>query len=481
LISKEEAILRINPVDLEKVLYPSVDIDNAGPHLTKGIAASAGAVYGTVVFTPERAVELRDQKTILVRETTTVEDYEGLAASVGILTSKGGLTSHAAFVASIMGKPAVVGASMDGVALKEGDLITIDGSNGLVFMGEAPLIEPDPSREYMTLLSWAKKLKKLGIRANADDESSAQTARDMGAEGIGLVRTEHMLTEGERLSTFQTFLLTDDPDVASKALIKIQKFQKQDFLKIYITMDGLPITIRLLDPPLHEFLPHDKKISETNPMFGHRGCRLGITNPELTRVQARAIAEAQAEAIEAGLKPEIEIMVPLVADERELSHQIAIVKEEFSLVECSFGKPLTYSIGTMIELPRACLVAGKLSVDAEFFSFGTNDLVQSAYGISRDDATTFLFHYIENKIFTHDPFRTIDQDGVGELIKMGIARGRSTRPDLKIGVCGDHAGDPESIEFFHNVGLDYVSCRIQRIPTATVAAAQAAIKNKTKA
>lgn len=305
-----------------------------------------------------------------------------------------------------------------------------------------------------------------------------------------------MFKDGERLSNLQTFLLADDPEVASKALTRIQEFQKQDFIQIYTVMDGLPITVRLLDPPLHEFLPRPetleqqgdqetaarvRALQEANPMFGHRGCRLGITKPELTRVQARALAEAETATISMGVKTILEIMIPLVSSEKELIHQIEIVKEEFSLVERGFGKHIPYSIGTMIELHRSCVIADKLAADAEFFSFGTNDLTASVYGLSRDDANVFLTYYIEHGIFPNDPFRTIDEEGVGESIKMGVARGRSTRPDLKIGACGEHAGDPESIEFFHNTGLDYVSCKIQRIPTATVAAAQVAIKNKTKA
>ncbi len=480
LISQDEAILRINPIDLEKVLYPSVDLEKAESPIASGIAASPGADWGAVVFTPQKAVAMRNEKTILVREETSVEDYEGLAASAAILTSKGGLSSHAAFVASDMGKPAVVGANLDGVALKEGDIITVDGSNGLVFKGQAPLIYPAPSREFLTLLSWASERKLLGVRANADEGKSAQTAKDMGAEGIGLVRTEHMFKDKERLAALQEFLLSGGKD-AERALLKIQEFQKRDFLRIFSAMKELPVTVRLIDPPLHEFLPHNKKISEANPMFGHRGCRLGITNPELTRAQSRALAHAEAEAIKSGLKPALEIMIPLVSDERELAHQISIIRDEFRLAEKELNMRLPYSIGTMIELPRACLIAQKLAKDAEFFSFGTNDLVQSTYGLSRDDANTFLPHYIENQIFSHDPFRTIDEEGVGELVRMAIERGGSARGNLKIGVCGDHAGDPRSIQFFHKAGIDYVSCKIQRIPTAIVAAAQAAINNNSRA
>ena len=517
LITVEDAILRNNAIDLEKILYPSVDIEKAGNALVAGVAAAPGAVSGVVVFTAQAAIASKGQKTILVRQETAVEDYEGMAAAEGILTARGGPTSHAALVASEMGKPAVVGAkieinekkgcfSVGGITVYEGDLLTVDGSNGLVFQGETPLLDPNPPEEFTTLLAWARRLKTLGIRVNADDGHAAKSARELGAEGVGLARTEHMFTTQERLSALQTLILSEIPEERNEALEKILQFQTEDFFELLTHMEGNPVCIRLLDPPLHEFLPRPETLEErivvllktrrleemkilesflaavrarqeANPMSGHRGCRLGITNPELTRIQAKALANACAQVLKKGIKVNLEIMVPLVSVEKELTHQIAIIEEEFESVTAKW-QDIRYTIGTMIETPRACFIAGKLAQHTKFFSFGTNDLTQFAFGMSRDDAHTFLPHYLEEGMIENDPFRTIDEEGVGKLIKIAIAQGKRVRPKLKIGVCGDHAGDPESITFFDSCGVDYISCRAQRIPTATVAAAQAAIKRK---
>jgi len=516
LITKEEAILRVKPEQLDQLLHKQLDPDakkNAEP-IAKGIAASPGAAVGKVVFTAERATELAGygEKVILVRTETSPEDIEGMHVSQGFLTARGGKTSHAAVVARGMGKPCVAGCedirvheserkfvvSKKNLEFKEGDYISIDGATGEVFKGELPLVEPSLSGSFGELMEWADSFRKLEIRTNADTPKDAHVARNYGAQGIGLCRTEHMFFEGERIKSVREMILATTESERRKALSKLLPFQRQDFEGIFRAMDGLPVIIRLLDPPLHEFLPKEedemkalakemgvsvdkvKEISsalhEFNPMLGHRGCRLGITYPEITEMQATAIFEAALNVAKEGIIAMPEIEIPLVGNINEFRNQKEIIKQIAKKLGAE-GK-VNYKIGTMIEIPRACIVSAELAKEAEFFSFGTNDLTQTTLGFSRDDAGKFIKHYLEKGIFETDPFVSIDREGVGVLMKMCVGNAKAVNKKINIGICGEHGGDPSSIEFCHLIGLDNVSCSPYRVPIARLAAAQAAIKEK---
>ncbi|MEM3519047.1 MAG: pyruvate, phosphate dikinase [Candidatus Hadarchaeales archaeon] len=521
LITKEEAIRRIEPAQLEQLFFKQVDPRAKVKKIAKGLNASPGAAVGKVVFDAERAKELarNGEKVILVRPETSPDDVGGIIASAGVLTSRGGFTSHAAVVTRGLGKPAVVGCEAievnvsekffraGDVVVREGDIITINGSTGDVILGEAPLIEPKMSEEVIKLLKWCDEMKRLQNWANADTPQDAKKARELGAQGIGLCRTEHMFFGEERLPIFQQVILEEDPEKRKQILAKLLEFQKEDFKKILKEMDGLPVIIRLLDPPLHEFLPsHDELVQEVivrkmgggkdeklkavenllrkvedlreaNPMMGLRGCRLGITHPEINEMQVRAIFEAACELKLEGYNPKPEIMIPIVAHVNELK----VVREQLEKVAKEVieakGVKVNYKFGTMIEVPRAALTADEIAQEAEFFSFGTNDLTQMVFAFSRDDAERkFLFPYVEKKILPADPFQTLDREGVGKLMKIAVELGRKTRRDLEIGICGEHGGDPASIEFCHEIGLNYVSCSPFRLPVARLAAAQAALK-----
>ncbi len=514
-ISEEEAVERIEPMQLDSLLHPTLDPKAERTIVAKGLPASPGAAVGEIVFNPDEAEKLAAQgKTvILVRIETSPEDIHGMHAAAGILTTRGGMTSHAAVVARGMGRPCVSGAgtvhidydaqimSSGGETLKKGDIITVDGTTGQVLKGEVAMIQPELTGDFATLMVWADKLRRMGVRANADTPRDAVQAREFGAEGIGLCRTEHMFFDHERILAVREMILAESEEGRKAALDKILPMQRDDFTDLFEIMKGLPVTIRLLDPPLHEFLPqHDEEIAEVaealgtsakklnyrlgelkefNPMLGHRGCRLAITYPEITEMQARAIFEAAADAGQKTGDPvDVEVMIPLIAAREEyefLSEKIIAVADA---VQGEKGVKLNYSIGTMIELPRACLRAHEIAISAEFFSFGTNDLTQTAYGLSRDDSASFLGDYIARGIFEVDPFVSIDTLGVGELMEIGIKRGRETRPDIKLGICGEHAGDPASIDFCEKLGLDYVSCSPFRLPVARLAAAQAALRGK---
>ncbi len=521
-ITREEALRRVDPYKLEEVLHPMLDPawirENGHRELTRGIPASPGAAVGTVVLDPEEAARRAEagEKVILVRAETSPDDIKGMARSEGILTARGGATSHAAVVSRGMGKPCVVGAEAlqideenrtvtvvgeDGSrVLREGEVITIDGNTGRVYQGEARLIPPEMFGAFDTLLSWADEVRKLRVRANADTPEDAARARAFGAEGIGLARTEHMFFEGERIYAMQEMILADTEEERRAALARLLPYQKEDFKGLFRAMDGYPVTIRTLDPPLHEFLPKDPEsqqalsrklgvpvekirsrveaLLELNPMLGFRGCRLGILYPEITEMQARAIFEAACEVAREGVQVYPEVMVPLVSTEGELRNQRdrieAVAREVFD----AYGVEVPYKIGTMIEIPRAALTADEIAGTAEFFSFGTNDLTQTTFGFSRDDVGKFLPKYIEMGILPHDPFQRLDVQGVGQLIRWAVQRGRQTRPDLKVGICGEHGGDPDSVRFCHQVGLDYVSCSPYRVPVARLAAAQAALDGK---
>jgi pyruvate, orthophosphate dikinase len=521
LISKEEAVLRVEPASLDQLLHPIIDPKARLEVIAKGLPASPGAASGKVVFTADEAVrQAKKEKVILVRPETTPDDIHGMDAAKGILTARGGMTSHAAVVARGMGKPCVAGCESIRVDLKAekfyvgkytiklGDFITIDGGTGRVIVGKVPTKDPEVSGDFGMLMKWADEVRTLGVRANADIPRDAKMARQFGAEGIGLCRTEHMFFAEDRLPLVQQMILANTTEGREKALNKLLPMQRSDFKGLFETMAGLPVTIRLLDPPLHEFLPKREELMveiavmqarkaskaviakkekllhrveelhEFNPMLGHRGCRLGIVYPEITRMQARAIIEAACELAKKGKKVVPEIMVPLVGMKRELEHQKELIKRTADEVMQKKGVKVEYLVGTMIELPRAALVADEIAKDAEFFSFGTNDLTQTTFGFSRDDAGKFINHYTENGIMEKDPFQTLDQEGVGQLIKMGVQKGRSTRKDLKVGICGEHGGDPASVEFCYKVGLNYVSCSPFRVPIARLAAAQAKLKEK---
>ena len=513
LIDEKTAVTRVEPGALDQLLHPTLDPDAARDIYTRGLPASPGAASGAAVFDSDEAEAMAKAgtKVILCRVETSPEDIHGMHAAEGILTARGGMTSHAAVVARGMGRPCVSGAgqlridSKAGVMtcmgreIKKGDIITLDGSNGDVMVGEVKTLQPELSGDFSKLMAWADTYRTMKVRTNADTPHDTATAREFGAEGIGLCRTEHMFFEGERIVAVRQMILSEDLAGRKAALAKLLPMQRSDFEEIFKIMHGLPVTIRLLDPPLHEFMPREdaefadvaeaigidvgivkrraSDLHEFNPMLGHRGCRLGITYPEIYEMQARAIFEA-ALAVEAETGDTVvpEIMIPLVATEKELSMLRERVDATAKEVFAEAGKQVDYLVGTMIELPRAALQAAKIAQSADFFSFGTNDLTQTAIGISRDDAARFLDEYVKKDIFAQDPFVSIDQEGVGELVKLGAERGRSTKPDLKLGICGEHGGDPASVEFCHSVGLDYVSCSPFRVPIARLAAAQAAIK-----
>ncbi len=512
LISHEEAIGRVEPGALDQLLHPTIDPKAERKVIASGLPASPGAATGEIVFNSEDAEAARkaERKCILVRIETSPEDIHGMHAAEGILTTRGGMTSHAAVVARGMGKPCVSGVgtiridykagtlTVGGVTLKAGDRITIDGSTGQVLQGEVKMLEPELSDDFATLMEWADAVRTMKVRANADTPTDARTARNFGAEGIGLCRTEHMFFEGDRIVAVREMILSDDLDGRRQALAKILPYQRQDFLELFTIMSGLPVTIRLLDPPLHEFLPHTdaevaevaagigvpedklrhrmRELSEFNPMLGFRGCRLAIAFPEIAEMQARAIFEAAVQAAkDTGAPVTPEVMVPLVFTKAEFDIVKARIDAMAKAVSEETGATVDYQVGTMIELPRAALRANEIAETAEFFSFGTNDLTQTALGISRDDAGTFLGAYTQKGILAADPFVTIDQEGVGELVRIGAERGRSVRANLKLGICGEHGGDPASIGFCQEVGLDYVSCSPYRVPIARLAAAQAAL------
>ncbi len=515
LISQEEAVNRIDPASLDQLLHPTIDPKAERKVLATGLPASPGAASGEVVFSSDEAEAAKKagRKVILVRVETSPEDIHGMHAAEGILTTRGGMTSHAAVVARGMGKPCVSGAgqirvdyakrifSVGGQTVQAGETITIDGGTGQVLQGSVRMQEPELSGEFATLMEWADKGRKLKVRANADTPRDAETARNFGAEGIGLCRTEHMFFEGDRIVAVREMILADDEKGRRAALAKLLPYQRGDFLELFTIMKGLPVTIRLLDPPLHEFLPHtDKEIAEVsaqtgvsadklkrraaelhefNPMLGFRGCRIAIAYPEIAEMQARAILEAAVEAQQkTGSAVVPEIMVPLIVTRAEFDLVKARIDAMAEAVFKEKGASVEYQVGTMIELPRACLKAGEIAETAEFFSFGTNDLTQTALGISRDDASTFLGPYTQKGILETDPFVSIDQEGVGELVKIGVERGRAVRKNLKLGICGEHGGDPASVRFCDEIGLDYVSCSPYRVPIARLAAAQAAIGGK---
>ncbi|WP_313532587.1 pyruvate, phosphate dikinase [Shinella sp.] len=515
LISEGEAVSRIDPASLDQLLHPTIDPRARRDVIGSGLPASPGAATGAIVFTSEDAVQAEEEgrKVILVRIETSPEDIHGMHAAEGILTTRGGMTSHAAVVARGMGTPCVSGAGTlrvdlrnemlvaHGVTLRKGDVITIDGSSGQVLKGEIPMLQPELSGDFGRIMQWADRTRRMKVRTNAETPADARAARSFGAEGIGLCRTEHMFFEGNRINVMREMILAEDEAGRRASLAKLLPMQRSDFVELFEIMHGMPVTIRLLDPPLHEFLPKtDEEIAEVaaalaideavlrrrvdtlhefNPMLGHRGCRLAISYPEIAEMQARAIFEAAVEAARTtGAAVEPEIMVPLVGLKAELDYVKARIDAVAKAVIAESGVPITYLTGTMIELPRAALRAHVIAESAEFFSFGTNDLTQTTFGISRDDASAFLSTYIQKGIVEQDPFVQLDFDGVGELIRIAAERGRRTRGDLKLGICGEHGGDPASIHFCEEAGLDYVSCSPFRVPIARLAAAQAAFKGK---
>ncbi len=515
LISREEAINRINPAQLDQLLHPTLDPKADKNTIGKGLPASPGAATGKVVFTAEDAEhwDAQGEKVILVRIETSPEDIGGMHVSQGILTTRGGMTSHAAVVARGMGTPCVAGAgeirvdykaatlTAGGVTVNQGDVITIDGSTGEVMLGEIAMIQPELTGDFGTLMEWVDEVRTLKVRTNAETPTDAAAARKFGAEGIGLCRTEHMFFDPQRIIHMRQMILSGTETERRQALANLLPYQRQDFLELFRIMEGLPVTIRLLDPPLHEFLPYKREemedvarasgvdvevlreraheLHESNPMLGHRGCRLGVTYPEIYEMQARAIFEAAVEETRDGGKPVVpEIMIPLVGMQKELELLKAVVDKVAADVMAENGITIDYMVGTMIELPRAALRAGEIAESAAFFSFGTNDLTQTTFGLSRDDAGRFLLRYEELGVVEKDPFVTLDQDGVGELIQIATERGKQTRPDIKLGICGEHGGDPASVEFCHRTGLNYVSCSPFRVPIARLAAAQAALKEQ---
>lgn len=523
LISKEEAILRVDPDQLNQVLHKRLDPKADFKVVATGLPASPGAASGKAIFDADEAERLgkEGEKVILVRTETTPDDIHGVVVAQGVLTSRGGMTSHAAVVARGMGKPCVCGCealNIDYIAkkmtvgdleIKEGDIITIDGSTGQVIFGEVPLVSPEMTEELRLLLGWADEIRKLGVRANADTPTDAMRAREFGAEGVGLCRTEHMFMAQDRLPIVQAMIMAKTQEERQDALDKLLPMQQGDFYEILKAMDGLPVIIRLLDPPLHEFLPNVGELSleiqklqltngdsaeiakkqtmlekarslqEMNPMLGHRGCRLAITTPEVYAMQVRAIVQAVAQLKKEGYNPKAEIMIPLIMSPEELEILRQLCLDVIQQVEEETGLKFEIPIGTMIELPRACLLADEIAKYADFFSFGTNDLTQTTFGFSRDDAEgKFIPQYLEKKILKDNPFAVLDRNGVGKLVKYGVENGRKTNPQIDLGICGEHGGDPSSVEFCHLVGLDYVSCSPFRVPIARLAAAQAAVKNK---
>ncbi len=526
LIEHSEAVMRVPPEQLDQLLHPIIDPSARATPIAIGLPASPGAASGRAVFDPDVAEQraAEGDAVILVREETTPEDFHGIVAARAVLTARGGMTSHAAVVARGMGKCAIVGCrdievdvehrrfTVNGEVINEGDWVTLDGASGRVFSGDLPTMPSEVVRVYSgamraadshtyasfaRLLGWADETRTLRVRANADTPQDARVARNFGAEGIGLCRTEHMFFEGDRITAMREMIVARDEGGRRRALAKLLPMQRADFEGIFEAMKGFPVTIRLLDPPLHEFLPHGGEenkllartlgvpraelnrivdgLRETNPMLGHRGCRLGITYPEITEMQGRAIFEAAVRAKRRGIEVLPEIMIPLVSTVKEFDHQRAILEDVRHQVLGVMGEEISYTIGTMIELPRAALTADEIAETAEFFSFGTNDLTQTTLGLSRDDAGRFLPAYVERGILPHDPFQVLDERGVGKLIRMAVADGRRVRPKLKVGICGEHGGEPRSIRFCHNLGLDYVSCSPYRVPIARLAAAQAAL------
>ena len=515
LINEKEAVLRVKPEQLDSLLHKQIDPNakKAAELLTKGLPASPGAAVGQIVFTALAAHDQNEagQKVVLVRTETSPEDIVGMVASQGILTARGGMTSHAAVVARGMGKCCVAGAgeivvnekektvTVKGKILKEWDMITLDWSTGEVFAEGLAVIDPELSSDFATLMTWADNFRTLLVRTNADTPHDAEIARKFGAQGIGLCRTEHMFFAEDRIRAVREMILADDVDGRRKALAKLLPFQKEDFIWIFKAMAGLPVTIRFLDPPLHEFLPQEEKdivelsqtmgvelevvkkrieaLHEFNPMLGHRGCRLVITYPEIAEMQTEAVISAACELKKAGIDVKPEIMIPLVGFKAELDFNTEIVRRVAAATIEKYGIELDYKLGTMIEVPRGALTADKVAETAEFFSFGTNDLTQMTLGFSRDDAGSFIKEYVNQNIFEKDPFQTLDTEGVGQLVQMAVDKGRRTRPDIKLWICGEHGGDPKSIEFCHKVGLSYVSCSPFRVPIARLAAAHAALKN----
>jgi pyruvate,orthophosphate dikinase len=516
LIDAEEAVLRVDAAGLDQLLHPTIDPDAERRVLATGLPASPGAAAGEIVFDADEAEALKAQgrEVILVRTETSPEDIHGMHAAAGILTARGGMTSHAAVVARGMGRPCVCGAgalridtkagtlTVGREVLRKGDIVTIDGTKGEVLAGRVKMRQPELSGDFVTIMAWADAARRLGVRANADTPREARQARDFGAEGIGLCRTEHMFFDASRILAMREMICADDEAGRRKALAKMLPMQRADFEALFEIMAGLPVTIRLLDPPLHEFLPHEEKetaavakelgvpvqklkarvseLAEFNPMLGFRGCRLAIRYPEIAEMQARAIFEAAVAAGRKTGKPVVpEVMIPLVAYRTEFDILREAIVAVARAVETETGAALGYQIGTMVELPRAALQAAEIAGGeggAQFFSFGTNDLTQTCLGLSRDDAAPILANYAERAIFPVDPFVSIDREGVGELVRIGTERGRKVRPDLKVGICGEHGGDPQSVAFFHEAGLDYVSCSAFRVPAARLAAAQAAIR-----
>jgi len=514
LITPSEAVQRVPPQDLDQLFHPMVDPRASVTLVAKGLPASPGAATGEAVFDADEAEALAHEgrKVILIRPETSPEDFHGIVAAQAVITARGGMTSHAAVVARGMGKTCVVGAKdievdpaagrlrANGRVVKWGQLITVDGTTGRVLLGAAKLVEPKLGSHYVKLMAWADEHRRLRVRANADTPGDAKRAREFGAEGIGLCRTEHMFFEGDRITAMREMIVAPDEAGRRRALAKLLPMQREDFAGIFEAMAGHPVTIRLLDPPLHEFLPHGKdevgtlarvmklpavrlerlvaSLVEANPMLGHRGCRLGITYPEITEMQARAIFEAACRVVSRGKKVTVEVMIPLVALVEELRRQTEIVRRVAREVFQAEGRAVPYLVGTMIELPRAALTADEIAKDAEFFSFGTNDLTQTTFGLSRDDAGRFLPFYVEHGILKDDPFQVLDQEGVGKLIELAVRLGRGTRADLKIGICGEHGGEPASVKFCHHVGMNYVSCSPFRVPIARLAAAQAALEEQ---
>ena len=526
-LTEQEAVLRVAPASLDQLLHPAVDPEADAEVLVSGLPASPGAACGVAVFDPDEAERRAEtDPVVLIRQETSPDDFHGMVAAQAIVTARGGMTSHAAVVARGMGTPCVAGAdglkvdpsqgraTVNGLAVLEGEWVTVDGSTGRVLLGKVPTVEPTLDDNFHTLMGWADEARQLGVRANADTPEDAATAREFGAEGIGLCRTEHMFFGDERLGAMREMILAEGSGAREIALRKLLPLQRQDFEGIFRAMDGLPVTIRLLDPPLHEFLPglldlHDRladvkdalrradfadmdrllddadearallrqveRLHESNPMLGFRGCRLGMLVPEITRMQARALFEAAVAVQSEGVDVQPEVMVPLVSAAAELADQAALVRETAEAVFAEQGARVEYLVGTMIELPRACLTADAIAEHAEFFSFGTNDLTQTTFGLSRDDAGRFLSDYVARGVLPEDPFQTLDVAGVGALVKTAVDKGRQTKPDLKLGICGEHGGDPDSVAFCHEVGLDYVSCSPYRVPVARLAAAHAAL------
>jgi len=516
LIDKKTAILRIDPQQLDQLLHPMIDPKAQVKVIAKGLPASPGAAVGKVVLTAEDAERAADkgEKVILVRAETSPEDIGGMNAAQGILTARGGMTSHAAVVARGMGKCCVAGCgainvnevqkyfAVNDLVVKEGEYITLNGTTGEVMLGQAPLVTPELTGDFGIFMKWVDEYRKLGVRTNADTSHDSEVARKFGAEGIGLCRTEHMFFAPERISAVREMILADDTEGRKKALVKLLPMQKSDFIEIFRVMKGLPVTIRLLDPPLHEFLPHteediralaasmevpveklkarNKALEEFNPMLGHRGCRLGVTYPEIYEMQVRAIMEAACELSKQKIKIIPEIMIPLIGHVNELRMMRELTVKAADEVQKRYNTKVSYTVGTMIELPRAAITADEIAAYADFYSFGTNDLTQTAFGLSRDDAGRFLPYYVEKGILENDPFVTLDQKGIGALMKIGIEKGRKVKKHMKMGICGEHGGDPQSVEFCHKIGLDYVSCSPYRVPIARLAAAQSSLKEKTK-